>query len=201
MKKSLKITLIIIGTLIGFILLDTIQALMLNRNTIIGTETNCMRREGFFVTTYHCGNGKHISKLKFGNSSCNSESVCGGIDSIINNKIALFLKDNTLTSKEATFIMTNNSNIDTYEYGNPFYLEVKKNNEWKKLETINDLAFTLPAFSLKPHESKEFKINWEYGYGELKSGTYRLVKDVFRLGDEPIDESEKIYLYAEFTIE
>lgn len=201
MKKSLKITLIIIGALIGFILLDTIQALVFNRNTIIGSETKCMRREGIFVNTYHCGNGKHISKLKFGNSSCNSESVCGGIDSIMTNKIALSLKDNTLTSKGATFVMTNNSNIDTYEYGNPYYLEIKKNDEWEKLETINQFAFTMETYGLKPNKTKEFKINWEYGYGELKSGTYRLVKDAFRSGDEPIDESEKIYLYAEFTIE
>ena len=76
MKKSLKITLIIIGALIGFILLDTIQALVFNKNTIIGTETKCMRRDGIFVNTYHCENGKHITKIKKSNSSCNSESVC-----------------------------------------------------------------------------------------------------------------------------
>lgn len=119
----------------------------------------------------------------------------------IEEAIVLLLKKDTLTNKGATFVMKNNSTTETYEYGNPFYLEIKRNNEWVKLETINDLSFTLPAFGLQPGESKEFNINWEYGYGELKSGTYRLVKDVFRSGDEPIDESKKIYLYAEFTIE
>lgn len=196
MKKSLKMALIVVGLFIGFVLLDTIQALVFNKNTIIGIETNCMRREGILVNTYHCGNGKHITKIKKSSSSCNSEAVCGEID----NNITLSLKDNTLTSKGATFILKNNSKIDTYEYGNPYYLEIMENDQWKILEATNKFAFTMEAYGLKPNESKEFKINWEYGYGELKSGTYRLVKNVFRSGDKPIDESEKIYLYAEFII-
>ena len=116
------------------------------------------------------------------------------------NDVILKVKEETITSTSAPFIMKNNSDKDTYEYGNPYYLEVKRNNKWEKLETINDISFTLPAFSLSPKEEKEFDINWEYGYGSLEAGTYRLVKDVFRSGDEPVNESNIIYLYAEFNI-
>ena len=114
--------------------------------------------------------------------------------------VTLKVKEETITSTGASFIMKNNSDKDTYEYGNPYYLEVKRNNKWEKLETINDMFFTLPAFSLSPKEEKEFDINWEYGYGSLEAGTYRLVKDVFRSGEEPVDESNIIYLFAEFNI-
>ena len=221
MKKGLLVVLIVLGIWFGIVVLDTIQALVFNNNVLIGIETKCMKREGILVNTYHCGNGKNITKFKKSSSSCNTESVCDinqnddptdydpkqdypyKDDSEIikiNENISFKVKSETLTSKGATFVMTNNTDSETYEYGNPFYIEVKDNNEWKVLETINDLSFTLPAFALKPKESKKFNINWEYGYGKLKKGTYRLVKDVFRSGDEPIDESEKIYLYAEFTI-
>lgn len=74
MKKGLKITLIIIGVVVGIILLDTIQALVFNNNPIIGTQTKCRSKEGIFVTTYHCESGKNITKLK--DSTCSTETVC-----------------------------------------------------------------------------------------------------------------------------
>lgn len=74
MKKGIKITLIIIGAVVGIILLDTIQALVFNNNPIIGSQTKCRSKEGIFVTTYHCENGRNITKLK--DSTCNTETVC-----------------------------------------------------------------------------------------------------------------------------
>ena len=74
MKKGIKITLIIIGAVVGIILLDTIQALVFNNNPIIGSQTKCRSKEGIFVTTYHCENGKNITKLK--DSTCSTETVC-----------------------------------------------------------------------------------------------------------------------------
>ena len=74
MKKGIKITLIIIGAIVGIILLDTIQALVFNNNPIIGSQTKCRSKEGIFVTTYHCENGRNITKLK--DSTCNTETVC-----------------------------------------------------------------------------------------------------------------------------
>ena len=74
MKKGIKITLIIIGSVVGIILLDTMQALVFNNNPIIGSQTKCRSKEGIFVITYHCENGRNITKLK--DSTCNTETVC-----------------------------------------------------------------------------------------------------------------------------
>lgn len=74
MKKSIKIALIVIGIIIGIIVLDTIQALAFNNNPIIGTQTKCRSKAGLFVTTYHCGDGRNISKLK--DSTCSTEEMC-----------------------------------------------------------------------------------------------------------------------------
>lgn len=75
MKKSLKISLIILGVLVGIIILDTIQALVFNNNAIIGIETKGMVRHGILVNTYHCGNGKNITRFRLSNYI--GESVCG----------------------------------------------------------------------------------------------------------------------------
>ena len=73
MKKGLKITLIVIGTIIGIILLDSIQALVFDNNPIIGIQTRNMKKVGILVDTHHCGNGKHDTVIKGFSYSCNYE--------------------------------------------------------------------------------------------------------------------------------
>lgn len=85
------------------------------------------------------------------------------------------IKGKTLTNVGLTMIVENLSDRDL-EYGNPYSIEKYENGFWKSTPTVNDLYFTMPAFSLKKGESKELSINWEYGYGKLK-GKYRIVKD------------------------
>ena len=34
----------------------------------------------------------------------------------------------------------------------------------------------MPAFQLSAKESKEIELDWEYGYGKLAEGTYRIIK-------------------------
>ena len=70
MKKIVKIILIIIGLLVGFILIDSIQALVFDSNPIIGMQTREMKKVGILVETYHCGNGKHDTVIKGFSYSC-----------------------------------------------------------------------------------------------------------------------------------
>ena len=72
LEKCLKIILITICIFVGIVLLDTIQALVFNNNVIIGIETRCMKKEGLLVNTYHCGNGKNITKFKSFNVTSSS---------------------------------------------------------------------------------------------------------------------------------
>lgn len=113
---------------------------------------------------------------------------------ITNDKITMEVKQGTLTKSSATIIMTNKTE-EEYTYGEPYHLEIKHNDSWHilELEPNNDLFFTMPAYSLKAGESVEKEYNWEYGYGKLEKGTYRLVTDF-------MNEQEKIYAAAEFTI-
>lgn len=91
------------------------------------------------------------------------------------NDVGMSIKDGTLTNTGATLILSNNSDKD-FSYGNPYEIEVKKNNEWHKINA--ELDFTLPAFILLSKETKEIEIDWKYGYGKLAKGTYRIIKGI-----------------------
>ena len=110
--------------------------------------------------------------------------------------ISLSIKEGTLTKTGATLILKNNSDIDV-QYGNPYEIEIKKDGEWHKINV--ELNFTLPAYELKSKEAKEIKLNWEYGYGKLAKGEYRIIKSIDV--EKENDTFENFYISAEFTIE
>ncbi len=114
-------------------------------------------------------------------------------------EISLSLKEETLTSMGATFILKNNSNKEYY-YGADYYIEYKHNDNWNEIQLDEPLSWNSIAYVIKPGDEQEININWSYGYGELKTGIYRLVKKVSKVDDKPIDESKIIYLYSEFEI-
>ncbi len=115
---------------------------------------------------------------------------------IMQNDVIMTIKEGTLTNKGATLILTNNSDKNL-QYGNPYEIEIKKDGEWHKINV--ELYFNLPAFQLLPKESKEIELNWEYGYGKLTKGEYRIIKDI----DYEYEEGryESFYIAVEFTIE
>lgn len=131
-----------------------------------------------------------------GKINANNENKQNSSDSV-----SFSLKENTLTSKGATFILKNNTNKD-YVYGADYYVEVIENENWHEVKTItgNPLTFNSIAYILKANEEIEINIDWSLGYGELEIGQYRLVKKVFKDEDRPIDEKEIIPLYVEFII-
>lgn len=94
---------------------------------------------------------------------------------ISQNDVIMTIKEGTLTNKSATLVLTNNSD-KSFQYGNPYEIEIKKEGEWHKINV--ELNFTLPAFHLLPKESKEIELNWENEYGKLSKGTYRIIKGI-----------------------
>ena len=113
--------------------------------------------------------------------------------------ILLEVKEDTRTSKGATFIIKNTTD-EEYIYGQPYTIEKYDNGNWKELETLSGtpLTWNAIAYTLKANEEKEFIIDWSLGYGELKSGTYRLVKSDLRKSKSP--DSRTYTIYAEFDI-
>ncbi len=62
-------------------------------------------------------------------------------------------------------------------YGDGYHLQVQNGGDWEDVPTViedwgfNDIAYTLPA-----EGEAEQEINWEWLYGRLAPGTYRITK-------------------------
>ena len=107
--------------------------------------------------------------------------------------------EDTRTSKGATFIIKNTTD-DEYCYGEPYSIEKYENQTWKELDTLTGvpLSWNEILYVLKSKEETKLNINWSLGYGELKSGTYRLVKNDIRKLNSP--DSRAYTIYAIFNI-
>jgi len=112
--------------------------------------------------------------------------------------IEFVIIEESLTKTGATFILTNNFNI-SYTYGSAYEVEKKVDGYWQKLDNINELVFDYGLHSLKKSESKEVIIDWSWHYGELKLGTYRLVKTIREMPDDNMNTHE-IIVRTEFDI-
>lgn len=113
--------------------------------------------------------------------------------------VLLEVKEDTRTSKGATFILKNTTE-EEYAYGQPYTIEKFANGNWKELNTLtgDPLSWEDILYNIKPNEEREINIDWSFGYGELKSGTYRIVKNDLRKSKSP--ESRTYAVYAEFDI-
>lgn len=116
MKKNLKISLIIVISIIGVIIIDSLQALVFNNNPIIGINTKCSKKVGLLVNTYNCGNERKITKFKLFNSSCDSDIVCENDNS---NELEEIIKNNFKKIIEVNNAISSNP----YDYINNEYYQ------------------------------------------------------------------------------
>ena len=113
----------------------------------------------------------------------------------LKNDVIMTIKDGTLTNKSVTLVLINNSD-KKIQYGSPYEIEIKKNDEWHKINA--ELNFTLQLFILESKEKNEFELNFEDGYGKLPSGTYRVIKKIDKEKEDGVFDS--FYVSTEFTI-
>ena len=102
------------------------------------------------------------------------------------------LKD-TISSKGVSIRIKDN-NEDSYGWGVEFRVQKKVNGEWKDLEYLSsDLSWIDIAYELGEDKQLDLKLDIEKYYGELLTGTYRIVK--------PVYDKEYIDIYSdEFEI-
>lgn len=106
--------------------------------------------------------------------------------------VSMIIKD--VTNVGAKVIITDKSDRKNI-YGESYKIEKKEDNIWTELESINDLVFTSIGYNLKEDNTLTFDINWEYLYGKLESGEYRILKDTSIQGEGTIH-----YISVEFII-
>ena len=79
-------------------------------------------------------------------------------------------------------ITVKDTNEEPYIYGEWYKIEENKNGEWYDVSTIIDnYGFTDIGYLADAYNDEViFEINWQWLYGELKEGNYRLLKEVNR---------------------
>ncbi len=78
--------------------------------------------------------------------------------------------------------------------GAAYLLETTIDDEWQAVETKTGepLVWNDLAYMIKKNDITEMKINWQYAYGELKPGFYRLSKEVTDFRETGVYD-EKVY--------
>ncbi len=132
----------------------------------------------------------------------------GGTCNVIEEKnfekiVNMYVKEGSQTSTGLTLIIENLTDFEV-SYGEAFYIEQYnyKNNQWEKLKIINDnAAFIAIGYNVTKDNPRELKQTWDYMYGKLGKGTYRIVKDFSFNSDRPISEDKVYYNSVEFYID
>lgn len=145
MKKSLKITLIVVGVLIGIVLLDTLQARILKHSPIISWKEELADEDswvdrGILMDTYYCTKEKDIVtvswKFKGSKFTCPIDNVT--LEDLRN------LQDEVLEKLSEYEDYTNNSAICVDEEKNVLIIELvdnsKEEQDWFR-ENIMDSEY------------------------------------------------------------
>lgn len=120
-----------------------------------------------------------------------------------NNEWGIVLSAEDVTPKGMTLVCTQSGGQYTGELqtGSRFSLEREVNGTWLPVDTksgLLDWAWTLVAWMIRPNDVTKWEVNWEFLYGELGPGVYRIQKEIMNFRG-PGDFTEKNY-YAEFAI-
>lgn len=91
------------------------------------------------------------------------------------NNVSVQIKDGTLTTTGATFIIKNKNLFKyTNDFNSNFFIDEKDGSKWSDL-TTNTYLKQGAYYEVKPSHIYEININWEHKYGTLLEGkTYRI---------------------------
>ena len=111
--------------------------------------------------------------------------------------VTMRVKEGTLTNKGATIIITDYSG-KSHTYGEEYRIDKLEDGTWKPVDVIikENYFWNSIGYKIDRNNKLVLEIDWEWLYGSLSNGTYRIVKDA-------IEDStlEKKYFSVEFEIE
>jgi len=113
--------------------------------------------------------------------------------------VIMSVKGGTASPTSLIIAFRNNSSSQCI-YGECFWLEKKINGRWYQVPVVIDgnYAFNSIGHNLASGDYVEWAVDWDWLYGNLHTGEYRIVKDIldFRGSGDYV----AYYLAAEFTI-
>lgn len=90
--------------------------------------------------------------------------------------VSLSLKEDTLKSSKATFLLTNASDADIVYDPVEFHLEKAKDGVWEEVIGTRESQWKRDTTeSVAAGETKEIEVNWKGLCGSIGSGEYRMI--------------------------
>lgn len=112
-------------------------------------------------------------------------------------EVTLELKEDSASSLGATLVFENTSNKQI-GFGERYILEQRVDNNWYEVPTTNNSNFSDICHDLPYRQARDLDIDWEFLYGELLEGNYRIIKDVIDFSG--LGNQCKDYIACEFDI-
>lgn len=112
--------------------------------------------------------------------------------------VVMTVKKETVSCTGLTVVFANSSKQQGI-YGEYFCLEKKINGKWYQMPVIIDnYGFDDIGYELAAGDNREWTVEWDWLYGSLNAGEYRIVKDVLKLRSP--GDHDTFYLAAEFAV-
>ena len=82
-------------------------------------------------------------------------------------------------SESGATVTIKDTNKEPFLYGEWYSVEKYDGGQWTEIEPIiENYAFTMIGYIPDENDEVKFEINWEWFYGKLPAGSYRLIKSV-----------------------
>lgn len=185
MKKYIKLSLIILIIVVSILIIDTTQARIFKRSPIISWKENLSDSDsyvdkGILIDTYYCTKEKDIVTISWHYKTSKFTCPIDNINELDEVKdVSMVIKDGTLTRNGATIIITDNSDMN-YTYGEEYRIDKYSASNWKEVDVVLDgnYAWNSIGYMVGEDNTLELDIKWEWLYGSLENGYYRIAKSV-----------------------
>ena len=142
-----------------------------------------------------------IACVAFGVVGCSNEGVPTSHETVNNLEgVTMNVKEGTASSTGMTVVLENKTDKHI-SYGDPYTLEKNMDGKWFEVADILDgnYGFNDIGYELTPSRTDEWEVDWQWLYGKLDKGKYRLVKYV--LDFRQAGDYDRYYLTVEFEIQ
>ena len=117
-------------------------------------------------------------------------------------ELVMFVKDYTSTGATLVFAHTDSLSSNNFQTGSWYRLEKEENGNWQEISYVvaeNTIGWTDEALVINKDYETIFEVNWEWLYGKLDKGKYRISKEVIDF--RKTGEYDTYILNAEFVLE
>lgn len=114
--------------------------------------------------------------------------------------LSMIINNISRTGADLSFIQYDGNPRGDLEYGDDFIIEKNEKGEWKEATIVLEgvYGYNAIAYHITKDGVTDFEIDWEWLYGELESGEYRIGKGVIDFLET--GSYDKYMIYAHFVI-